>query len=1674
VAIIGTAYVHIRADDKYFESDVRKAVAKIKNTTIKLNADVDLAKASKKIRDLRYRITSKDAVLQVDANVAKAEAKMSALLAKFLNKDINFQATADTAKAKSELAALESRFASKRVPFTAEANTTRAEALLGALTRGRRVDINPVVSPDAQKALMGLFNTLTGTVSAETIKGALFAIAGSFEAVTLKATAMITVVGAAAAELLTLGANAFSVAADLGQVVGLLGVFPAAVFGVVTAVKATTLAWKGFGDAMKEAKTKEQLKAQQEALAKLPPNAQKAVKALREIRGEIQKPVQKAYWEAMGTSLQDLIAKKFPELQRGMTDVGGAMGRYTAGLFNAIGNTADFNDIFVNVTDTIDNLVRGLNPAIDALSRWIGIGSNYLPRFGNWVSDLATKFDEWTKSAEETGKMNQWIETGIQRVKELASIVKSTAGVFSGLTRAAQVSGAPGLDDMATGLKNVSDIVNGEPFQSKLINVLEGARKGAERLGQGFKNLVGFIGDSSKSIEYFLDQAGEIAKLGFDSVYTLFNGTGLGFGLKKAMEGLSGMLTTLQTGFSDLGQSLGILGEIAGEVFKNMAPGLNQLFETIRKVLEELKTGIMGALPVFNRFIEGVMALVQGPLVWIADQVGNILEVFSKLPGGIQGAIMAFGLFLLLKGKLDGFFEGVKKNYRDMDSESGKRMRSMEFEGRKMVAGLKTSFDGFPASVEHAGIQMKEALKKNIDVAADYVPQRVKDMAAKTNEGWQATRAGFSQAWSDFGKEFDPVRTGFNNLKVDLAEKAEFVRMEWTDKMQRIGNAIAPADSGLRRFGAAASEMASRMDANLAPAREAVTNLAQHTATGLGNVGKSLGGGLKAAAGGLIDMLGGPWGIALAGATMALGMYAQAQQESAQKVDALSKTLNQQTGAISQNTKDMMATNALDGATSKWDDFWRGVVQGSKSTEETLGKLKISTKQYTDALSDPKGRDAYLKGMNDITLAMNTGQPVTEEMAKAIGTTKEALKGVTGNDMMHLAEKAGNAADELKRAEKHVKDVAEATGKNTIQAAQLAKNYDVLASSTSSVDEKVRALTSNLDIQQNGMMTAGKAAREHNKSMINATDSIKALGEGMVGVKEQNGQFTQSFKDNLLAIDGTFKNSTREQITFSEQMDAVAQSVMTVGMTEMKRLQDLGQKPAEAAQGALAKMNPEIEKVRGMLHNVGIDGELANQILSQIGLDPEKLTGALTLNTKDAEGELLRFSVFKDAVIAKNWEVALSASTDDVKNALLGVDKYREAYNKGGWEAVVKAKDETGKTFSDLMTKLTLAKDKSEVTAILKAEFKDSAVFKDVQDKIDGFDGISAKADLGIEPHNLELPDSLKQKLGEIDNTTATADITANDFTATAFASANNNKVMWNGHLVDPAQLKAEDLTGGVVVQAQSTIDGLHGVIRNLEAENATGTPTAQAQATLNSLKDVVRRLEGKDATLPELQAAQRTIDSLKGKEANLTANDQASEVVRNVNNAKLNDKSFNIMGVLTGVSDAVRAALGFAKGGIIDGMGVQQFANGGINMPNVKSFANGSENHVAQISRGAWPVRIWAEPETGGEAYLPLGKNKRARSLKILDQVADMFGYSLVKKLQFAEGGIMKWKMPSTTPSMVSGSDAVKTQVITAPPTSASAPTLITNVYPSAGLDEKQVASSVAENLYWKLSTQI
>lgn len=89
-------------------------------------------------------------------------------------------------------------------------------------------------------------------------------------------------------------------------------------------------------------------------------------------------------------------------------------------------------------------------------------------------------------------------------------------------------------------------------------------------------------------------------------------------------------------------------------------------------------------------------------------------------------------------------------------------------------------------------------------------------------------------------------------------------------------------------------------------------------------------------------------------------------------------------------------------------------------------------------------------------------------------------------------------------------------------------------------------------------------------------------------------------------------------------------------------------------------------------------------------------------------------------------------------------------------------------------------------------------------------------------------------------------------------------------------------------------------------------------------------------------------------------------------------------------VGGGAAGALFEADGGLVD-----YFAEGGVR----------NESHVAQIApAGSW--RVWGEPETGGEAYIPLAPTKRTRSREVAEETVGRLGGDVQ---WFAKGGVTK-----------------------------------------------------------------
>lgn len=1119
--IIGSASVQIRAVDKFFERDVRAAVRKIKDVNVELKADIDLTKVNKKIRDLRYRLRNNVIQLNIDAQTETIEADFERIVNHYNGQQITLEANADTAA---------------------------AEVQLAAAARNRSSRISARIDPATQKALKGLFYTLTGSIPFDKVKASLLGLAGNFEGITIKGAAVVSVVSAISSALFSLAGSAFTIGSDLSDLIGITAALPAGIFMFGTAIAAATLGWKGFSKAVG---------GDAKVMAQLPKEAQKAAKSLQGVGGAIRKVTQISFWKEMGGAIESLHQNVFPQLKKGLSGAGTAMGKYTREVVKGIweiGANGSLETMFNNSNVALTNMGRGVAPVITALGKLGSVGSKLLPEFGTWLSDLGVKFGNFIANASDD-KITSWIRDAVTSMQLLGSSVGSIASIFSGISAAANEAGFGGLSAFADGLSRAADVANSEPFKSQMVIFFNAASEASDVFNESVYKLFKTLGNAAPVLGGMFSEGVGVVSAFIDNISAMLSQSDILSGLYTGISDFRDALTTMQPGFVHLGNIIGGIAKLAGTVFTAMAPGFNDIMDTLDQVFSNLGPGLNAVVPVFNAFVQAVISIASGPIVVLAGAIGGLLSGFAGMPGPLQLIVMSLGAMVLLGPRLTTMLGGIS-------SRVGTFTQNMS----GMTAGLS-------------------------------------------------------------GSQQNMYRH-FNNTR---------------DAAGRVGTALrsipfAAATSGLGGVATAAGGAFRAM-------------------------GATAGNGLRGALSGGAAMMGGPWGIAIAGGIALMGLFGAANEESKAKVDGLSKTLDQVTGHATNATKTLLANNALDGVTDEWDDFVRGFLQNGKSTEETLSTLGMSTQKYIDILADSGSRDGYVKGLKDIERAMITGQPVTDEMARAIGSTKEALQGLDSSDIKHLGDKAKDAAEELAKAEEKVKRVAEATGLSSAAATVFSKNLETLGSASTSASDKFSALKSNLDLLNGGM-----------NGIVNTKKGLaQALADSKTGLDEIAAGGTVAL-NSLYSVKDGFDFTTQAGRNFHTELESSTDAILKNGTAAMDQALKSGKSASEANSIAIQAMQPGVQALRDQLKGLGVEQPKIDAIIRSFGLMPDQIATAVEVNgTEEAQRKIFLTKLAADSFANGNYASVLSALPADAKKAIADATGTADAFADGDYGAVLRA-----------------------------------------------------------------------------------------------------------------------------------------------------------------------------------------------------------------------------------------------------------------------------------------------------------------------------------------------------------------------------------------------------------------
>lgn len=249
----------------------------------------------------------------------------------------------------------------------------------------------------------------------------------------------------------------------------------------------------------------------------------------------------------------------------------------------------------------------------------------------------------------------------------------------------------------------------------------------------------------------------------------------------------------------------------------------------------------------------------------------------------------------------------------------------------------------------------------------------------------------------------------------------------------------------------------------------------------------------------------------------------------------------------------------------------------------------------------------------------------------------------------------------------------------------------------------------------------------------------------------------------------------------------------------------------------------------------------------------------------------------------------------------------------------------------------------------------------------------------------------LKQALDDLNGKALSSEQAQNRFDS---ALANSNKhIAANGKTIDRATTSLKGNSAAAVANRSEILGQIDAAQNAAVAFRDEGHSQAETTAKMNTMKAAI------------IQNAKEHGLNTKQVQAYI---DKLFKVPKKLPPTKLEVDTKNALATLAAFKTALaglknKTVVITTQGRFINNSGAdgskstvggqtKDSANGNI----FRAFASGGfENHVAQIAP-AGAMRLWAEPETGGEAYIPLAPSKRGRSTAILEETNRLMGNPL------------------------------------------------------------------------------
>jgi len=750
-------------------------------------------------------------------------------------------------------------------------------------------------------------------------------------------------------------------------------------------------------------------------------------------------------------------------------------------------------------------------------------------------------------------------------------------------------------------------------------------------------------------------------------------------------EGSRAGASALNSGFKDLTSSLGdsavwlgnvldLLGQIGGESISRLSDVVSgkTYQEGVTAELVGMKTLIDGLSPSF---------------VSLGDVIGNMGKVAGTVLSGFAPIVNQ------LMGLLDQVTTTLSDNLADVAPKMLATVGGVLRAVTPLVLGVTNAINGLLGII---GKVPDSFVLMGVAAAAFFA---LRGLASKFYESlagksyFKNLEGNWLRQQAEAGKtatEFRRVNGEMQKIVVPT-ERYSVMNSALRDMRSRTGEltgSIRDMNAAMRIDGA------SPLRANLETTRGVLTN------------------GIGKAASGFMSLMGGPWGLVLASAGLAVGAFAQSQTDAKAHVDDLTASIDRQSGQLNQAGLEKIAKSWTD--IGKAGDGFANLFRGAKAANETASLLKLNLADVTRTIaeggpkSDQLGNNLTTLGQTmrriadadatALSLGFESMKADADAAAGAFGLTYDELSkmGVGAADIEHLAENIQKEATAAALAKKVFEGLGEATGQSSIQAQQMAGAMQTIGDNSITAASKIGAINKALDLLKGGKLSAREAEVAAQSSFQAAISQAAALKEQLAGNNHLINQTTG-------LIDVTSESGLKLQQT----MNTAANDIKVAAMAAYQAAKDAGKSPEEAMAASQAVITAHKDDLKAIADAAGVDVKSIQkewdgffgktwELNAVFSASADKFQAArleveasgLEFNEQvftallQAHGDPAKWTMDQATQYGKDYangvyEAQLKAINPDALQKILEATGQADAYKRGDYTAVMKALNST-------------------------------------------------------------------------------------------------------------------------------------------------------------------------------------------------------------------------------------------------------------------------------------------------------------------------------------------------------------------------------------------------------------